>query len=118
MTGRLATLPSETKVHRTSRAEQLKTLGIDTAQASSNPKVARRPFCALDEASYHLDSLSEPWSVHLEVRLSGRVDEDRLRHAVRVALARHPRARARATVIRQRRADYEWEVTPAPDVDP
>jgi NRPS condensation-like uncharacterized protein len=37
---------------------------------------------------------------------------------VEVALARHPRARARATTARQRRADYEWEITPAPDVDP
>ncbi len=118
MTDRLATLPSETKARRTSRAERFKTLGIDDAQARSDPEVARRRFCALDEASYHLDSVSEPWSVHLEVRLSGTVDEDRLRQAVKVALARHPRARARITIAHQRRADYEWEITPAVDVDP
>jgi NRPS condensation-like uncharacterized protein len=94
------------------------TLGIDKAEASSGPAVVRRGFCALDEASYHLDSASEPWSVHLEVRLSGTVVEDRLRQAVGIALARHPRARARATPARQRRAGYEWEITPAPDVDP
>jgi NRPS condensation-like uncharacterized protein len=78
----------------------------------------RRPFCALDEASYRLDSLCEPFSVHLEVHLSGTVAEDRLRQAVEVALARHPRARARATMARTRWADYEWEITSAPDVDP
>jgi NRPS condensation-like uncharacterized protein len=75
-------------------------------------------LCALDEAIYHLDSVSEPCSVHLEVRLSGTVVEDRLRQAVGMALARHPRARARATMARLRRAGYEWEIPPAPDVDP
>jgi NRPS condensation-like uncharacterized protein len=78
----------------------------------------RRPFCALDEASYYLDSVSEPWSVHLEVRLSGTVAEDRLRHAVRVALARHPRACGRALVAEPGRARCEWEITATPDVDP
>jgi NRPS condensation-like uncharacterized protein len=115
MTDRLATLPSESKAYRTSGAS---TLRIDEAQASSEPEATRQPFCALDEASYHLDSLSEPWSVHLEVRLDGPVNEDRLRYAVRVALSRHPRALARATMSRQQRAGYEWEVTPAPDADP
>lgn len=115
MTNRSATLPSESKAYGTSRAA---TLGIDDAQASSDPEAVRRRFCALDEASYHLDSISEPWSVHLDVCLDGPVDEDRLRQAVGVALTRHPRARARATVARQRGADHEWEITPAPDVDP
>ncbi|MGH3365603.1 MAG: condensation domain-containing protein [Nocardioidaceae bacterium] len=115
MTDRLATVPSESKAYRTSRAG---TLGVDETAASSDPKAVRRPFSALDEASYHLDSVSEPWSVHLEVRLSGTVDEDRLRRAVGAALAKHPRARARATIARQQRAGYEWEITPAPDVDP
>ena len=78
----------------------------------------RRPFCALDEASYYLDSVAEPWSVHLEVRLSGTVVEDRLRHAVRVALARHPRACGRALIAEPGRARCEWEITATPDVDP
>jgi NRPS condensation-like uncharacterized protein len=78
----------------------------------------RQSFCALDEASYLLDSAAEPWSVHLEVRLSGTVDEDRLRHAVRIALANYPRARARATVSPGWRARYEWEITSVPQVDP
>ncbi|MDQ4011556.1 MAG: hypothetical protein M3228_12885 [Actinomycetota bacterium] len=118
MTNRSATLPSESTAHRTSRGKRLKSLEADEVQASWQLVAARRPFCALDEASYHLDSISEPWGVHLEIRLERPVDEDRLRQAVGVALARHPRARARATMARQRRADYEWETTPTPDVDP
>lgn len=114
MTDRPATAPSETKAHRMSGAG---ILAVDEA-AGSDPEVVRRPFGALDEASYHLDSVSEPWSVHLEVRLGGTVVEDRLRQAVGVALASHPRARARAIIARQRGARYEWEITPAPDVDP
>jgi NRPS condensation-like uncharacterized protein len=94
------------------------TLQVDQAQARSEPEVVRRPFCALDEASYHLDSVSEPFSVHLEVHLRGTIAEDRLRQAVSVALARHPRARARVTMARQRGTGYEWEITPTPDVDP
>src|SRR5918997_723495 len=77
----------------------------------------RQSFCALDEASYYLDSVAEPWSVHLEVRLSGTVIEERLRRAVGMALARHPRARARVTMARQWWAKYEWEIIPVPDVD-
>ncbi len=92
--------------------------GIDGAAAGSNPEAVRRPFSALDEASYHLDSVSEPWSVHLEVRLSGTVIEDRLRQAAGVALAKEPRIRARAIIARQRRSGCEWEITPATEVDP
>ncbi len=91
--------------------------GVGEPTATSGPAAVRRPFCSLDESILHLDSVSEPWSVHLEVRLSGAVDEDRLRQAVGVALARHPRARAHATVAR-RWGGYEWEINPIPDVDP
>jgi NRPS condensation-like uncharacterized protein len=81
-------------------------------------RLVRRSFSALDEANYLLDSVAEPWSVHLEVRLGGTVDEDRLRHAVGMALARYPRARARATISSRWRARYEWEITSVPQVDP
>jgi NRPS condensation-like uncharacterized protein len=123
MTDRLATLPAESTAYRPQPmlGEQQKfagTLRVDQAKTSSDPAAGRRPFCALDEASYLLDSASEPCSVHLEVHLSGTLVEERLRQAVRMALAKHPRACARIIMARQRRADYEWETTPAPDVDP
>ena len=82
------------------------------------PTSSRHPFCALDEASFLLDSTSEPWSVHLEVRLDGTVTADRLRRAVALALTRHPRAGARTVTTGRRGPGVEWEITPAPDVDP
>ena len=68
MTNRPATVPSKRQAHCTSGEERLTPVGIDEAQASSEPEAVWRHFCALDEASYHLDSVREPWSVHLEVR--------------------------------------------------
>ncbi|MGB8227674.1 MAG: hypothetical protein WCE78_01105 [Pseudonocardiaceae bacterium] len=113
MTGHLATAPSEREAFRRSG---VRVVGVDEAATGSDPAVVRRSFCALDEASYHLDSAAEPWTVHLEVRLSGSVVEDRLRRAVRVALGRQPRARARLATGRWGRV--EWEITPGSDVDP
>ncbi|MDQ4104576.1 MAG: hypothetical protein M3186_12995, partial [Actinomycetota bacterium] len=120
MTDRLATLPVESTAYWPQPEQQdfVGTLRVDQAQTSSDAAAGRRPLCALDEASYLLDSVSEPCSVHLEVRLSGTVAEERLRQAVAVALARHPRACARVAAARQRRSGYEWQITPAPDIDP
>lgn len=141
MTDRPATLPSGSAVYRTSPGERLTTpwtpgpiahSGLKSLFGAWRSSIAtrlmyadsggRRPLgqwqeaagtLRVDEAeaSYHLDSAPEPWSVHLEVRLNGTVVEDHLRQAVGIALARHPRARARATMARQRRAGYEWEIT-------
>jgi len=111
MTDRLATVPAESTAYRPQpmlEEHQEDTLRVDQVKASSDPAAGRRPFCALDEASYLLDSASEPCGVHVEVRLRGTVVEERLRQAVGVARVRHPRARARITMARQRRADYEW----------
>lgn len=113
MTGHLATAPSEREAFRRSG---VRAVGVDEAAAGSDPAVVRRSFCALNEASYHLDSAAEPWTVHLEVRLSGSVVGDRLRRAVRVALGRQPRVCARLATGRWGRV--EWQITPGPDVDP
>lgn len=77
-----------------------------------------KPFGVLDEAIHHLDSASEPWSVHIELRLNAALDEARLRGAVDAALDRHPRARARMATARGRRRGYLWRVAPEPDLDP
>ena len=79
----------------------------------------RIPFDVVDEAVHVLDREAEPWSIQLEVRLPGTVDEARLRRAVVEALARHPGARARkvATARRTERR-YHWEVTEVAEVDP
>ncbi|MCA1675635.1 MAG: hypothetical protein LC799_26805, partial [Actinobacteria bacterium] len=91
---------------------------IEEARAGWETEAVHRPFCSLDEASLHLDSVTEPWSVHLEVRLSGTVAEERLRQAVRRALAKHPRARAKVVMGRRWRAGYAWEITPVVELDP
>jgi hypothetical protein len=49
----------------------------------------------LDELYLHLGREEEPWSVHLEIRVEGRVDRRRLESAVREAAAGHPIIRAR-----------------------
>jgi hypothetical protein len=48
--------------------------GLATRSVPTSPALplnSRRPFRALDETCCDLDSIFEPWSVHLEVRLDG-----------------------------------------------
>jgi NRPS condensation-like uncharacterized protein len=78
----------------------------------------RLPFSAVDEAVHLLDNEVEPWSIQLEVRVSGTLDEPRLRSAVAEALARHPMARARKATSRLRERNLQWEITEVPDLDP
>ncbi|MGH2689830.1 MAG: hypothetical protein ACRDKW_13650 [Actinomycetota bacterium] len=56
---------------------------------------ARLSFSTIDEAVDGLDRPAEPWSVHWEVHVSGRLDDARLRRAVAEARSRHPMARVR-----------------------
>lgn len=53
------------------------------------------PFSLVDEAVHLLDDSQEPWSIQLEARVAGRLDERRLRGALRTALHAHPMAGAR-----------------------
>ena len=78
----------------------------------------RVPFSEVDAAVYLLDNEVEPWSIQLEARVTGRLDEDRLRPAVAEALARHPMARARKATSRLAERRFHWEITKAPDLDP
>jgi NRPS condensation-like uncharacterized protein len=76
------------------------------------------PFTVVDEAIVHLDTPTEPWSIEVEVRVAGRLDENRLRWALGEAMARHPMARARRLPARLADRTYAWEITPVPDLDP
>ena len=78
----------------------------------------RVPFSVVDEAVYLLDNEVEPWSVQLEARVAGRLDDDRLRGAVAEALSRHPMARARKATSRLADRRFQWEITTVPDLDP
>jgi NRPS condensation-like uncharacterized protein len=78
----------------------------------------RVPFSEVDEAVYLLDNEVEPWSIQLEVRVTGSLDEDRLRSSVGQALVRHPMARARKATSRLAERRFQWEITKVPDLDP
>lgn len=49
----------------------------------------------LDSTFMNMDRRPDTWSVQVEVRVTGRIEEDRLRAAIRHATQRHPIARAR-----------------------
>lgn len=76
------------------------------------------PFNEVDEAVRLLDSTSEPCSIQLELQVSGRLDEPRLRAALGQAMARHPMTRARQVSSRATDRRYHWEITSEPDLDP
>jgi hypothetical protein len=69
-------------------------------------------FNAVDEAVRLLDSPSEPWSIQLELRVCGRLDECRLRAALGEALAR-----ARQLPVSLRDRHYHWQITPQLGLD-
>ncbi|MEO7556134.1 MAG: condensation domain-containing protein [Acidimicrobiales bacterium] len=78
----------------------------------------RFAFTVLDDAVGALDNPLEPWSVQLEVGVTGRLDEPRLRAAIAAAMARHPMARARAVPARLSDRHARWEITATPNLDP
>lgn len=78
----------------------------------------RVPFTSLDEAVHLLDTPAEPWSIQLEVRVAGVIDEHRLRAAVPPALARHPMSRAKLLPARWTDKRWTWAITGAPELDP
>lgn len=68
------------------------------------------PLYVLDELYLHLDREQEPWSVHLEIRVEGRIDGARLQEAVRRAALAHPIARASLAGTRATDVHYRWEI--------
>src|SRR4051812_44723209 len=73
------------------------------------------PLNVLDELYLSFDRDDEPWSVHLEIRVEGHVDRDRLEAAVHRAAALHPMARARLVPSRVIDLSHQWEI--ADDLD-
>ncbi|MEA2634030.1 MAG: hypothetical protein QOH92_797 [Chloroflexota bacterium] len=64
----------------------------------------------LDELYLHLDRRAEPWVVHLEARVGGRLDAERLARALAVAVQQHPIARARLASWRYSDRQYSWDI--------
>ena len=78
----------------------------------------RVPFTSLDEAVHLLDTPAEPWSIQLEVRVAGVLEQERLRAAVVAGLAHHPMARAKLLPARKTDKRWTWAITGVPDLDP
>jgi NRPS condensation-like uncharacterized protein len=72
--------------------------------------VQTTPLNVLDELYLHLDREEEPWSVHVEIRVEGRIDAGRLRSAISAAARRHPLARARLARSLATDVRYRWEI--------
>jgi NRPS condensation-like uncharacterized protein len=68
------------------------------------------PLNLLDELYLNLDRRQEPWVVHVEVRVTGRLEADRLAAALAAAVQRHPIARARLAEHRSTDRSYRWEI--------
>jgi NRPS condensation-like uncharacterized protein len=64
----------------------------------------------LDELYLHLDRRDEPWVVHIEARVCGRLDAERLARALAAAVQRHPIARARLASWRDFDRRYRWDI--------
>lgn len=73
------------------------------------------PFSLIDEAVQLLDDDRAPWSIQLEVRVAGRLDERRLREGIRRALNAHPMARARRVAAGRWASRDRWFFGPTPE---
>ena len=82
------------------------------------PAVVMVPFSLLDEAFYLLDNEDAPWSIQLEVRVRGVLDESRLQAALEQAIVTHPMARACRVPSRRTAHRETWAIHRATDVDP
>ncbi|MFD3974505.1 condensation protein [Streptomyces cyaneofuscatus] len=81
-------------------------------------RLPRVPFPVVDEVDRHCAQDAEPSTIHIEVHLPGRLEEDRLRAAFTASLARFPRALMRERPRGPFARRYEWELTDGPDRDP
>jgi NRPS condensation-like uncharacterized protein len=79
---------------------------------------AKVPFSVIDQAIHLLDVPTAPWSIQLEVRVEGHLDEARLRSAIAAGIGHHPMARARKLPSRLRAHVDHWCIESEPAIDP
>jgi NRPS condensation-like uncharacterized protein len=68
------------------------------------------PFNIVEEIWQLRDPSDETANIHLEVRVSGALDEDNLRQAIRIAVDTHPMARARRVSRRVLLRSARWQI--------
>lgn len=76
------------------------------------------PTNLLDDSFLHIERHGEPWNIHLEVHLEGRVDPGRLARAVEAAGQVHPMARARLAPHGALSTTYRWQLPEVFDATP
>jgi len=72
-------------------------------------------FNYVDDLLMDIEHPEDPWSVHLEVHVSGHFDETRLRAAIAATSRLHPMARARMRTCDADKSLLHWEVTDSAD---
>lgn len=87
-------------------------------KSATSPGQRRLPFTMVEEAIQILDAEAAPWAIQLEVDTAGRLDEARLRRAIRQGLLRHPLAHARRVPAHAAERTHEWELVGEVEVDP
>lgn len=78
----------------------------------------RFAFSVTDELFHHLESAGEPFGLQLDLRFSGRLDEQKLEASAYAAMHAHPLAAVRQLPAAPGDMHYEWEVMERPDEDP
>lgn len=78
----------------------------------------RFSFSVTDELFHHLESAEEPFGLQLDVRFSGRLDEQKMEAAAYAAMQMHPLSSARQRPAQPSDKHYEWELVARADEDP
>jgi NRPS condensation-like uncharacterized protein len=78
----------------------------------------RRPFTVPDEMACHFDSRTEPFNIHLEMRIPGRLDQRAFHAAAIAALIANPHASSRRAPHSLATPSYVWEHPATLDRDP
>ncbi len=76
------------------------------------------PFNGVDSLMRGLDEPRRPQTIELEVAISGRLDDRRVRRAVALAVGRHPMARARQLPAKPLDLNDAWQITDGLPTDP
>lgn len=79
---------------------------------------SRFAFSVTDELFHHLESPDEPFGLQLDLRVSGRLDEQKLEAAAAAAMKTHPLTAVRQIPLTGGRQHYQWELVERPDEDP
>lgn len=91
--------------------------GVNTGLPTAT-RPGRARFAVADELTCYYDRPAEAATVHMEARVSGRLDETVLRAAVRAVLDAEPGLRVRQSATSRWQPGFYWEYHDAPDLDP